>query len=78
MPHFPIILLKELRAIFDQLDGYADTVHDNLEAEQYTGSQVAEAEQLLEDMSSLATTINTNHRSALDTSAGAFETFLGI
>ncbi len=78
MPHVPIVVLEELRAIFDQLDGYADTLHDNIEAGQYTGAELTQAENLLSDMESLAVTINNANRSVLDSCVGAVETFLGI
>lgn len=76
MPH--ILILDEWATSLAQLHDHSELIHTNIENEQYKGEQKAMAEQHLEDVETLMTTINTNHRVALDNQINALEEFLGI
>jgi anaerobic ribonucleoside-triphosphate reductase len=74
MPH--IIILDDWEALTEQLQGYAEQIHDNMAT--YDKERAEEAHGLLQSVESFITQVDNNHRTELENQIGALESFLGI
>jgi anaerobic ribonucleoside-triphosphate reductase len=68
--------LDDWEALTEQLQGYAEQIHDNMAT--YDKERAEEAHGLLQSVESFITQVDNNHRTELENQIGALESFLAI
>lgn len=71
MPHIPIII--DTIEVLEQIDGYHETITDNITAEMYEGKQLEDAQALLTGTETLLA----DQKTALDAAAASLQAFIG-
>lgn len=76
MPH--ILILGTWDTIIDQMHVYTEQIAENIDKGEYHGSQLAEAQALVENVETFWQGVDTSHRAAADGLVADIESFLGI
>ena len=71
-----ILILDDWEALTEQLQGYAEQIHDNMAT--YDKERAEEAQGLMQGIEAFITHVNTDYRTELENQIGACESFLGI